>query len=491
MTIANSNVPAKVLHVYLSGTSDRSINPADSDFTTNLMHMEQIVGTLVKYDSVSSYEPFLAKSWSTSDDQLVWKFELRDGLFCEDGTPITASAYVDGLLLAFRHHASAKNLPTFSVLEGWLDFVEGRHPSVKGIVHDNSSVEFRFERKPAWVIDYLAMPYFGFHCPGNFDENGKWRDSSRIVSSGGYRLSDWNRTLDYIEISPRFNFDKGENFPQLKTAPTVRLHRFEKFNESNFELPAVVYGRFEEEFLVPNGWYELMGTQSYGDHLVLNPNRGVFKDKEKRKKFAKVFKKYVSEKFSHISRRGLISFEFFPSERAALSSEEFGLDLQEFGELKAMLRAVSGVGDNIYSQWLEFLVARDDVAVNLISGGGLDRRELHLRKSEEMDLYFSAVSKGAAADLGVIDMMFCSDLGVRFPDAAGRVCKLNREFEKLNGKMSLSEYSNRFEAIVEDEASVIPFYHYGNSWLYTSSVDFGRMSGTMSVPRFDYIKMND
>jgi ABC-type transport system substrate-binding protein len=60
----------------------------------NAMSAGWLMGaTLVFRDVDASYKPWLAESWETSDDGLIWTFHLRQDVKFHDGTPLTANDY--------------------------------------------------------------------------------------------------------------------------------------------------------------------------------------------------------------------------------------------------------------------------------------------------------------------------------------------------------------------------------------------------------------
>ena len=48
---------------------------------------------LVYRDSEGNYTPWLAESWTVSEDSLVWDFKLREDVFFHNGDPLTAQDY--------------------------------------------------------------------------------------------------------------------------------------------------------------------------------------------------------------------------------------------------------------------------------------------------------------------------------------------------------------------------------------------------------------
>ena len=52
----------------------------------------QYLESLVSLDDEGTVIPWLADSWTVSDDGLAWEFTLRDGVTFTDGTPLDAAA---------------------------------------------------------------------------------------------------------------------------------------------------------------------------------------------------------------------------------------------------------------------------------------------------------------------------------------------------------------------------------------------------------------
>ncbi|ELZ59596.1 MULTISPECIES: ABC transporter substrate-binding protein [unclassified Haloferax] len=82
-----------------------------------------VIEPLVIADYNASVKPGLASGWTTSDDNLTWKFTLREGVSFHDGTPLTVDAVVASLRRSFES-GSLASLPVESVSGGGERVVE-------------------------------------------------------------------------------------------------------------------------------------------------------------------------------------------------------------------------------------------------------------------------------------------------------------------------------------------------------------------------------
>ena len=62
---------------------------------------------LSKFDEKMNVQPWLAESWSISDDHLTWTFKIRDGVKFSNGNPLTAEAVKNSLERAFAKNNRA------------------------------------------------------------------------------------------------------------------------------------------------------------------------------------------------------------------------------------------------------------------------------------------------------------------------------------------------------------------------------------------------
>ena len=87
-----------------------TFNPFLAYFAGETVALGEAYPTLVQgNDDLSDFKPYLADSWTTSDDQLTWTFKLHSGLTWSDGQPLTAkdAAWTINLIMTNTAAATA------------------------------------------------------------------------------------------------------------------------------------------------------------------------------------------------------------------------------------------------------------------------------------------------------------------------------------------------------------------------------------------------
>ena len=88
---STSTSSGKTLRVAMDSSGVDTLNPFTSYFNGALDIFGSIYPTLTSIDDNGAPKPYLATSWTLSDDHLTWTFKLRDGLKWSDGKPLTAA----------------------------------------------------------------------------------------------------------------------------------------------------------------------------------------------------------------------------------------------------------------------------------------------------------------------------------------------------------------------------------------------------------------
>jgi ABC-type transport system substrate-binding protein len=481
------------LNYYFVGKGNAiSLNPESADLIRNMVHMDHLVGTLLKekFGNTGQSQPYMASDWSTSEDRLTWDFYLKPGLKCEDGTPIDAPAFVKSFNRTLKLFAN--DLAGFNRLKGWGKFKSSDVP-LEGIQSKSSShLQFFFDSPPDGFAEFLTMPFYGFYCEANF-ENGKWRNQKHIVSSGPYRLEPDSVTDDRVVLLRR------NDFPLVAAAAPERIimQSIEASDAARLKnKKTILYYRQNENAPAPEGYSIFQGAPIFLTALVLSPHRKTVFDRiENRRAFREAIQKSMKE----VTPPGTGASKLFPGGRFYISGQANHSEPIEGAKsvnfvpseplkiLRFGIRSPLG----LYTQEIVIRALKQlNWPYEMIDGDYKNPDFLKKRNTNtEFDIRLANVDIGGNAENWVINMMFCSQLAISFPDASGKICQLVKEHEGRGGKYDTGEYLAQFEKIVADDSAVLPLFHTGSYWLASPDIDLEKiLEPSLVVPRLDQLR---
>ncbi|PHS05518.1 MAG: ABC transporter substrate-binding protein [Blastopirellula sp.] len=137
--------------IYGRGGDADGLDPTHTDIGESVKVIVNIFDKLVDYDEETlDLVPSLALSWETSDDGLVWTFDLREGVKFHDGTPFNAEAVaftINRIIQPDHPHAYDNVIPFYPNYEG----IESVTPI------DEHTVQFKLKHPSATFISNMAM----------------------------------------------------------------------------------------------------------------------------------------------------------------------------------------------------------------------------------------------------------------------------------------------------------------------------------------------
>ena len=143
-----------IKYVMADGHWPLSLNPQDSDLVDNITAMEMVVGTLVRYEGIGRYSPFLAEKWEILDNGLKYRFYLRKELKTENGEDVNASTYIENFKRLLRKYSIAIRPPVFSSLIGFDEFIAGSGDALSVRTPSTGVIEFTFTDKVFGLFEY-------------------------------------------------------------------------------------------------------------------------------------------------------------------------------------------------------------------------------------------------------------------------------------------------------------------------------------------------
>ena len=472
-----------------------SFSPLDSDSLINALHIEQLIGTLVRLSPNGRYEGYLADGWSSTPDKKSWLFTFRKDLVCEDGTPINAKNYKHGIELTLKLFTQHTDVPILQNLIGYNEYKKGLSTEIKGIESKGDlSIQFNFQLPTgAGFIEYLGLPFMGFYCRGNFNESHEWEDKYRVISSASYRLAPWDQEGP-VTLLPRNDWKLNEN----KCLHPVILHRTsitEKIRD--FSHPIILsFDQKDKETLPHFQVVKLLPTVLNAISLSTS-SKSPFREANVRKHFQALLK--TTRKESPWTNESALETERFYPDLQYKADKETTEILNDHSSppQKTPVRVLAPPKPGPLSKYIldkvEKTLTLMGFSIEIISQLNQQHDLMTVaRNPKAWDIRLIGVDIGGGIENQLIKFMFCSNLGASFPDPSGRICNLVSEYEKKFGdaipKMDMEAYLNRFDQIIEEDAAVFPILKSGKTWLLSPDFTTDFLSPTTAVPFFDLIK---
>lgn len=107
--------------------------------------------------------------------------------------------------------------------------------------------------------------------------------------------------------------------------------------------------------------------------------------------------------------------------------------------------------------------------------------------SQDLDFSTMGSEVGGGLESWIVQMLFCSNIGPRYPDINGKICKLTENFEA--GKIQMNDFITKFNDYVESDSAVIPILHTGKTWYVSKSINVNNISPVVSIPRYEEIEI--
>lgn len=133
--------------------------------------------TLVYRQADNTYHPYLAESWTESDDGLRIEFKLKSGVTFHDGTPLNAEA------VKFTYQRLMDQGAKSPLASGLASVA-----SVE--VVDELTVGFAFTQPSSTFFSTISTPYAGILSPAAVTASGE-NFGQKPVGSGAFKLESW------------------------------------------------------------------------------------------------------------------------------------------------------------------------------------------------------------------------------------------------------------------------------------------------------------
>jgi len=451
-----------------------SLEKSESDRLMNQMSLNAVVGTLVKYGTSGRLEPYLAESWTVSSDKKNWKFKIRKGLFCEDGTLITPDLLLRNLTKSLKEYSKKGSTIMFDYLLGWEDFTQGKKDILRGLAANDDTLEFSFSKNPDDLLDLLRMPYFGLWL----EKNGK------MISSGAYAVESFSDSLIKLKLRKEWFTVSPESFETVDVSffDINDLNNDKSVSRTIVRLPPSLKHESSESkrFLVT-------GAPTILESIVLSPFKNSFFNNIENRH---VFRNRVKLLYPDVVKSN--SF-YFTAETKGLNNSviSYSKEVKKKDHLMISLERVSFTNEDI---------ERIKKIISFALEGSGQSFELVKRTSDDKDWYkkiqsnaffdarISGVDIGAYPMYMAIKMIFCTKLGVTYPDPTGEICKIVNDGIDTVSEID-QKFIDKFNNTIHQDAIVIPLLHQSDKWLVSDDLDPHSLPHTTLYPQFELIRL--
>lgn len=216
--------------------------------------------TLVARDNQAAYHPWLATSWETSEDGMLWTFQLRDDVTFHDGRPLTAGDFAWTITRLLDPETGAPQA--------------GRLRSVsQAVAVDDTTLEIHMKEPFPLLLEHLSntgvtQPYH----PEFYEEAGD--QFGRVFVGVGPYILEEVRTGEGISLVRNPNFNWGPPFVMNQGPYHIERMEFVIISEASTVLAGLETGEIDYASVQAGDVEYLRGL----DHLTIleAPSQGMF-----------------------------------------------------------------------------------------------------------------------------------------------------------------------------------------------------------------------
>ncbi len=177
-----SQAPADTLRVGVTNFAD-SLEPTDNYFAWVVMRYG-IGECLTKFDDMMRPQPWIAESWTVSDDKLTWTFKIKDNVVFSNGNKVTAEAVKSSIERVFEKSDRAKT---------FFDY--------DAITADGQTLTIRTKTPVPTMPGMLADPLFLIIDTSVTDRDYR---TEGPIATGPYVVKSFQKSNCVLEANPNY-----------------------------------------------------------------------------------------------------------------------------------------------------------------------------------------------------------------------------------------------------------------------------------------------
>jgi len=237
---------------------------------TTIHMIGQIIEPLIRVNSKSEIEPWLAESYKESPDHLTWTFNLRDGVTFSNGQPLTAEDVVFSLEIV-------RNSPVWSFMFERIKAI--RETSPKTVVIEMA--------KPDSALPAELSLYAAGIVPKDFGGLSEKEFGQKPIGTGPFTLAEWKHGESLTLASNPSYWRKGEPLLEKVVAHTVTNANSRVAQRRGGQLESIALPQFSQLESITQTPGLTVGRYSWAllNTVQLSSKSATFKDPRAREAF--------------------------------------------------------------------------------------------------------------------------------------------------------------------------------------------------------------
>jgi len=198
----------QLLRIQLGGVPV-SLDPAQAEDGLSLRILANVMDGLQGYDGAGQLKNRLAAAVEVSSDQKRYTFTLRPEAKWSDGRPVVAAEFVLGIRRALAPTTVSKFAESLLVIRGARDYHQGQSSDLPGVRDENGKLIFELERPISFFLQLLTLPVT---VPARQDilsaHSGRWSEGeewAQTPTTGPYRIASYRHDQKLVlERNPNY-----------------------------------------------------------------------------------------------------------------------------------------------------------------------------------------------------------------------------------------------------------------------------------------------
>lgn len=247
-----ASAPPDILRVGLGGGPD-SLDPLKAEFAAAALLFRQFYLPVVGYGPKGGPAPGFATSWTPSNNNKTWTFEIAQGLTWSDGKPIDSKDVLDSLRMGADKKTAYADASELYMIKGYRDcVVDGKDPTTIGVSAPDPTtliIELAVSDAAFWsrMQEFYPVPMHAIAAHGE-----KWTELDKIVVSGPYKPIERSQTRLVFDKNPKGGWVDGMPGKISVEAIEDSSTRLRMFQSGDLDLaqdpPLLRAGDFAKEF---------------------------------------------------------------------------------------------------------------------------------------------------------------------------------------------------------------------------------------------------